>query len=206
MTGLSTRIGARLGAFTLDAAFDAPGSGVTGLFGASGSGKTPVLRCLAGLHRPESGTVRLEGEVWQDDGAGVFLPPHGRAVGYVSQEADLFPHLSVERNLRYADDRVPAGLRRFAWDDVVSWLGVGALLDRGVTSLSGGERQRVAIARALLASPRLLLMDEPVSALDEPARREVLSYLDRVLGELAVPVVYVSHSRAEVARLADHVV
>jgi molybdate transport system ATP-binding protein len=148
--------------------------------------------------------VRLNGDVWQDERAGVFVPPHLRGVGYVSQDADLFPHLSVRDNLRYAHRRAPREGQIVSWDDVVRWLEVEPLLGRTVRNLSGGERQRVAVARAILASPRILLMDEPVSSLDEPARRELLSYLGGVLARIAVPVVYVSHSLTEVARLADH--
>jgi molybdate transport system ATP-binding protein len=150
--------------------------------------------------------VRLNGDVWQDERAGVFVPPHLRGVGYVSQDADLFPHLSVRDNLRYAHRRAPREGQIVSWDDVVRWLEVEPLLGRTVRNLSGGERQRVAVARAILARPRILLMDEPVSSLDEPARRELLSYLGGVLARIAVPVVYVSHSLTEVARLADHLV
>ncbi len=206
MTGIAVRLRTRVGAFDLDAAFETPGIGVTGLFGASGSGKTTLLRCIAGLRRAAAGAIELNGTVWQDEATGLFVPPHRRGVGYVSQEADLFPHLSVRNNLRYASRRVPGERHHFSWDEVVQWLAVGPLLDRTIANLSGGERQRVAIARALLASPHLLLMDEPVSALDEPARREVLSYLEQLLRRLALPVVYVSHSLGEVARLADHLV
>jgi molybdate transport system ATP-binding protein len=206
VTELEARFRARLGDFLLDFDFTARSSGVTGLFGASGSGKTTVLRCLAGLHRAESGLVRLNGDVWQDEAAGVFVPPFRRGVGYVSQGADLFPHLSVRENLSYAHRRVAEGQRVFGWEAVVQWLALGPLLERSVPNLSGGERQRVAVARALLACPRLLLMDEPVSALDEPARRDVLKYLERILTQLELPVVYVSHSLTEVARLSDHLV
>jgi len=206
VTGLAARVTTRLGTFVLDAAFDTPARGVTGLFGASGSGKSTLLRCIAGLRQADAGRISLNGEVWQDDGTRVFLPPHRRGVGYVSQDADLFPHLPVRDNLRYGESRVAAAARRFTTDDVITWLGIAGLLDRRTFDLSGGERQRVAIARALLSSPNLLLMDEPVSSLDEPSRREVLAYLDRVLADLALPVIYVSHSRSEVSRLADHVV
>lgn len=206
MNGIAVRLQSRLGDFTLDAAFEAPGTGVTGLFGASGSGKTTVLRCIAGLHRAGAGSVELNGIVWQNEATGLFVPPHRRGVGYVSQDADLFPQLSVRNNLRYAKRRVPEGALAFSWDDVVRLLAIEPLLDRRITNLSGGERQRVAIARALLASPRLLLMDEPVSALDEPARHELLRYLEQVLHRLELPVIYVSHSLSEVARFSDHLV
>ncbi len=204
MTGLDARLGTRLGAFELDATLQAPSSGVSGIFGPSGSGKTSLLRCLAGLARAEAGHVRLDGEVWQDERAQVFVPPHRRGVGYVAQLSDLFPHLTVRNNLRYASRRAPRGGARLSWDDVVEWVAISPLLDRPVANLSGGERQRVALGRALLASPRLLLLDEPVSALDEPSRRDVLASLVRVFRELNMPVLYVSHSLTEVARLADH--
>ncbi len=193
-------------AFTLDTAFEAPGRGVIGLFGASGSGKSTLLRGIAGLEADAHGLVRVNDATWQDESTGVSLAPHERGVGYVSQEADLFPHLTVRENLTYGFSRVAPSARRLEWNDVVEWLSVTPLLDRTIDKLSGGERQRVAIARALLASPKLLLMDEPVSALDEPSRREVLDHLDRVLARLALPVIYVSHSLSEVARMAAHLV
>jgi len=206
MTGLEARLCTRLGKFAVDFQLSVSGQGVTGLFGASGSGKTTVLRCIAGLFRAREGVVKLNGDVWQDSAAGVFVPPHERGVGYVSQHTDLFPHLSVRDNLRYSLKRVPANAQSFGWADVVDWLGLDQLLDRSVPNLSGGERQRVAIARALLVSPKLLLMDEPVSALDEPARREVLTFLAPVLTRVSLPVVYVSHSLTEVTRLSDNLV
>jgi molybdate transport system ATP-binding protein len=206
VTGLEATFRTRLGDFALDFELSVPGFGVTGLFGASGSGKTTALRCIAGLCRARSGVVKLNGVVWQDGVAGVFVPANERGVGYVSQEADLFPHLSVRENLLYALSRVPADAKSVELADAVEWLGIGQLLARSVSNLSGGERQRVAIARALLTSPKILLMDEPISALDEPARREVLAFLEPMLARLALPVVYVSHSLTEVTRLSDHLV
>ncbi|MBX6365728.1 MAG: molybdenum ABC transporter ATP-binding protein [Gemmatimonadetes bacterium] len=203
MSALDARFRLRVGALDLDIAFRAE-PGVTAILGPSGAGKTTVLRCLAGLRRPADAVIHLGDAVWQDDRAGIFVPPHRRGVGYVFQEADLFAHLSVRRNLRYALDRAPE--HRVRWDDAVAWLGVGPLLDRAPGRLSGGERQRVAIARALLSSPRLLLMDEPLSALDEVGRRDILPYIAELPARLALPIVYVSHSLTEVARLADHVV
>ena len=192
----------RLGGFDLDAEFVAPGRGVTALFGPSGSGKTTVLRCLAGLHRAAQGTCTIAGEVWQD--ARLFRPPHLRPVGYVFQEASLFAHLSVRGNLLYG---APApGKRALGLDEVASLLGLDRLLDRSPEKLSGGERQRVAIGRALLAQPRLLLMDEPLSALDQGTRDEILPFLDQLHASLAMPVVYVSHDLGEVERLADTLV
>ena len=194
------------GRFVLDADLRLPGRGVTALFGPSGCGKTSVLRILAGLDRVPGARVVVSQQTWQDDAQGVFVPPHRRPVGYVFQEASLFEHLDVERNLAFGMRRVPPGQRRVAWSQAVELLGIEHLLPRNPATLSGGERQRVAIARALLASPQLLLMDEPLAALDHARRREVLPYLERLQAELAVPIVYVSHAPDEVARLADHLV
>ncbi len=191
--------------FTLDVDLDLPGCGVTALFGHSGSGKTTLLRCIAGLERQGNGFLRFKGEVWQDSTRGVFLPTHKRPIGYVFQEASLFPHLSVRKNLDYGRKRINSG-HRVSLDHAVELLGIGHLLDRTPDRLSGGERQRVAIARALATSPRLLLMDEPLAALDLKRKGEILPYLERLHDELAIPVFYVSHSPDEVARLADHVV
>jgi len=191
--------------FTLDVALNLPARGVSALFGPSGCGKTTVLRALAGLERAQ-GRVALGGEVWQDDAQSHFVPTHCRPLGYVIQEAALFPHLDVRRNLAYGLKRIPQGERRIALDQVVELLGIADLLERRPEHLSGGERQRVAIARALATSPRLLLMDEPLAALDARRKAEVLPYLDRLHEELGIPVIYVSHSIEEVARLADHLV
>ncbi|WP_298828976.1 molybdenum ABC transporter ATP-binding protein [uncultured Piscinibacter sp.] len=191
--------------FTLDVALNLPAHGVSALFGPSGCGKTTVLRALAGLERAQ-GRVALGGTVWQDDAQPCFVPTHRRPLGYVIQESALFPHLDVRRNLAYGLNRIPAVERRIALDQVVDLLGIAHLLDRRPDTLSGGERQRVAIARALATSPRLLLMDEPLAALDAQRKAEVLPYLDRLHEELGIPVVYVSHSIDEVARLADHLV
>jgi molybdate transport system ATP-binding protein len=189
--------------FTLDVDIAIPERGVTALFGQSGSGKTTLLRCIAGLERGK-GRLQVEGNIWQDDG--IFLPVHKRPLGYVFQEASLFPHLTARRNLEYGMRRVGTSERRVAIDQAVDLLGIGHLLDRLPARLSGGERQRVAIARALLTSPRLLLMDEPLAALDLARRQEILPYLERLHDELEIPVLYVSHAPDEVARLADHIV
>jgi molybdate transport system ATP-binding protein len=189
--------------FALEVDLTLPGQGVTAIFGTSGSGKTTLLRCIAGLERA-SGRLVVNGQPWQD--AGHFMPVHQRPLGYVFQEANLFPHLSARRNLEYGMKRVAAGDRRVAIDQAVDLLGIGHLLDRLPGKLSGGERQRVAIARALLTSPRLLLMDEPLAALDLARKGEILPYLERLHDELEIPVLYVSHSPDEVARLADHIV
>jgi molybdate transport system ATP-binding protein len=195
-----------LGGFALDAAFSVPARGVTALFGPSGCGKTSVLRGIAGLLRVRDGLVDVAGDVWQD--ATLFLPPHRRPLGYVFQEASLFPPLSVEQNLLYGARRAapPAGRPAIARGEVIELLGLARLLDRAPHHLSGGERQRVAIGRALLAQPALLLMDEPLSALDRPTREEILPFLERLHERLALPVLYVSHDIGEVERLADTLV
>lgn len=193
-----------LGGFNLDVRFAALARGVTALFGPSGCGKTTVLRCMAGLERAPQGYLKVDGTIWQDSQR--FLAVHRRPLGYVFQEPSLFPHLSVRDNLQYGMKRVPAAARRVPFARAVEWLGLGPLLERDPLRLSGGERQRVAIARALLASPRLLLMDEPLAALDLPSKAEILPYLERLHEELSIPVIYVSHSIDEVLRLADHLV
>ncbi|MDR0576761.1 MAG: molybdenum ABC transporter ATP-binding protein [Candidatus Accumulibacter sp.] len=192
--------------FALDVDLDLPGKGVTALFGPSGSGKTTCLRAIAGLERGARGRLEVNGEVWQDDARGVFLPTHRRALGYVFQDAALFPHLSVRGNLDYGRRRVAARERRVQPAAAIELLGIGALLDRLPENLSGGEKSRVAMARALLTSPRLLLMDEPLAALDHPRKQEILPYLEKLHDELEIPILYVSHAPDEVARLADHLV
>ena len=191
--------------FTLDVELKLPSRGVSALFGPSGCGKTTLLRALAGLERA-AGRVAIGDELWQDDAARVFVPVHRRAIGYVIQDAALFPHLDVRGNIGYGRKRVAAAQRRVALDDAIELLGLAHLLQRQPDTLSGGERQRVAIARALATSPRLLLMDEPLAALDAPRKAEVLPYLQRLHAELALPVVYVSHAIDEVARLAHQLV
>lgn len=196
----------RLGAFALDAAFAAPVAGVTALFGRSGSGKTTVLNVIAGLHRPRAGRVALGGEILLDTDRRIDRPPDRRRIGYVFQDGRLFPHLDVRGNLEYGMRR---GTRRAAYatfDQVVALLGIGGLLRRRPATLSGGERQRVAIGRALLTSPRLLLMDEPLAALDAPRKAEILPFVGRLQREFAVPIVYVSHAVDEVLSIADTVV
>lgn len=193
------------GDFALDLALNLPARGITALFGPSGCGKTTVLRALAGLDRAQ-GRVALDGEVWQDDTQGRFTPTHRRPIGYVIQEAALFPHLDVAANLAYGRSRSGADAQRIALDAVVELLGIAHLMSRRPETLSGGERQRVAIARALATGPRLLLMDEPLAALDAQRKAEILPYLERLHRELALPVVYVTHALDEAARLADHLV
>ncbi|MFP8780664.1 molybdenum ABC transporter ATP-binding protein [Hydrogenophaga sp. RWCD_12] len=192
--------------FALDVALELPAHGITALFGPSGSGKTTCLRVLAGLERQAAGEVIVNGQTWQDSARSVFLPTHRRAVGYVFQEASLFDHLTVEGNLRFGYVRTPAAERRHGWDHGLDLLGIRPLLQRRPRELSGGERQRVAIARALATSPRLLLMDEPLAALDAARKAEILPWLEQLHEALDLPVVYVTHAADEVARLADHVV
>lgn len=182
-----------------------PASGVSALFGPSGSGKTTLLRCIAGLEKPVDGLLRVNDEVWQE--GDFFMPTHQRSLGYVFQEASLLSHLSVRRNLEFGLKRIPAAGRRVHLEQVVDLLGLSRLIDRtNPAALSGGEQQRVAIGRALLTSPRLLLMDEPLSSLDAASKQEILPYLERLHGALDIPVLYVSHSLDEVTRLADHIV
>src|SRR5574340_233135 len=191
--------------FALHADLNVFAHGVIALFGPSGSGKTTLLRCIAGLERTANGALQVKDEVWQSGTN--FMPVHRRPLGYVFQEASLFPHLSVRQNLEYGLKRIPPEQRRVQPEQVVEWLGLNKLIERdSPAGLSGGERQRVAIGRALLTSPRLLLMDEPLSALDSASKREILPYLERLHGELDIPVIYVSHALDEVARLADQLV
>lgn len=191
------------GGFTLDVAFEAP-AGVTALFGRSGSGKTTLVNAVAGLLRPDRGQIVVDGVPVLDTEAGVMLPPHRRRMGYVFQDGRLFPHLSVRQNLLYG--RWFAREKAGDLGRIVELLGIGGLLDRRPGGLSGGEKQRVAIGRAILSNPRLLLMDEPLAALDEGRKAEILPYLERLRDELRLPILYVSHSVSEVARLATTVV
>lgn len=194
----------RLPGLALEADFTAP-PGVTALFGPSGAGKTTLVNAIAGLLRPDSGRIALDETVLFDSAAGTFLPPHRRRIGYVFQDARLFPHLTVRQNLLYGRWFAP-GTDGPPLGRIVEMLGIGALLQRRPGALSGGERQRVALGRAILANPRLLLMDEPLAALDDPRKAEILPYLERLRDEVGLPILYVSHSMAEVARLATTLV
>ncbi|MEN3336945.1 MAG: molybdate transport system ATP-binding protein [Acidobacteriota bacterium] len=191
----------RQGSFTLEirARFDAR---ITALFGPSGAGKTTVLDTIAGLRRPSSGSIRLGSRVLYDSAAGIDLPPRHRHIGYVAQDVALFPHMSVERNVLYGRR---AG-QRLSLETVTTMLEIAPLLGRRVPQLSGGERQRVALARALMSAPELLLLDEPLTAVDVERRRRILPYLERVRDELRVPIIYVTHDVSEVRQLAEHVV
>ncbi len=203
---LQLRYQLQRGEFILDVDFQLPTTGISALFGPSGCGKTTCLRCIAGLEKPQQGLVKLGEQLWQDSSRSHFVPAHQRAVGYVFQDAALFPHLNVEANLLYGYKRLRNKTARIKADAVITLLGLSALLKRSVENLSGGERQRVAIGRALLANPDLLLMDEPLSALDAASKTEIFPYLEQLHRELSIPVLYVSHSADEVARLADHIV
>ncbi|ERF84055.1 molybdenum ABC transporter ATP-binding protein [Bradyrhizobium viridifuturi] len=195
----------QLGEFSLAAAFASEGR-VTGLFGASGSGKTSLINTIAGLLRPDRGTIMIDGETVDDTASGIHVPTWRRRIGYVFQDARLFPHLDIRQNLDYGRrmnglTEDPAQHKR-----VVDLLDIGALLDRRPGKLSGGERQRVALGRALLSKPRLLLLDEPLGALDESRKLEILPYLVRLRDEAGVPMVYVSHDAAELRQLATQIV
>jgi len=203
---ITLKLKQQLADFTLDLDLTLPARGVSAIVGPSGSGKTTLLRCVAGLEKADQALIEINGNCWQDSQRGLWLPPHKRALGYVFQEASLFDHLSVQGNLDYGRRRSaePAGNEQAA--QIIELLGIGRLLQRGTTGLSGGERQRVGIARALLANPRLLLLDEPLTALDPQRKADILPYLERLHAELDIPLLYVSHSPDEVARLADHLV
>jgi molybdate transport system ATP-binding protein len=196
----------QLGGFRLDAAFRTEAHGVTALFGRSGAGKTSIVAAIAGLLRPDEGRIVTAGEVLYDSASGIDVPVERRRVGYIFQDARLFPHLTVRDNLRYGWKRASPAHRPVAFDAVVELLGVAQLLDRRPARLSGGEKQRVAIGRALLAQPRVLLMDEPLASLDAERKSEILPYVERLRDELRILIVYVSHAVEEVIRLANTVV
>lgn len=205
MTRLLARFDVAYPNFRLQVELDVPATGILALFGPSGSGKTTLVRCLAGLERAPNGFMCLGDEVWQDESRGICLPISQRAIGYVFQEARLFPHLNVRSNLTYGFNRTPMGQRRVSMEQVIDILGIESLLDRRPHKLSGGEEQRVAIGRALLTSPRLLLLDEPLSSLDAERKREILPFITRLYKELQIPIVYVSHSINEILQLAHQV-
>jgi len=193
------------GAFKLHARFQSDGK-LTALFGPSGSGKTTVVNAIGGLVRPDEGRIAVQDRVLVDTRTGIVVPKHRRRIGYVFQEGRLFPHLDVRQNLLFGRWFTPKRDRKASFDRVVELLGIGHLLDRRPSTLSGGEKQRVAIGRALLADPRLLLMDEPLASLDEARKAEIYPYIERLRDEGGVPIVLVSHSVAEIARLATSIV
>ncbi|HYM31625.1 MAG TPA: molybdenum ABC transporter ATP-binding protein [Candidatus Cybelea sp.] len=202
---LDVDVSRRFGDFELNVAFQS-GPGVTALFGRSGAGKTSLINIIAGLVRPDRGKVVADGVTLVDTVRGIFVPKHRRRVGYVFQEGRLFPHLTVRQNLLFGRWFSPGGDRREPLETVTALLGLERLLARRPGALSGGEKQRVSIGRALLANPRLLLMDEPLASLDASRKDEILPYIERLRDETRIPIIYVSHSVAEVARLADAMV
>ena len=191
-------------AFSLDIDVKLPGSGITAIYGHSGSGKTSLLRCIAGLQKETKGELTVNGTQWQSDS--FSLPTHKRPLGYVFQEASLLPHLTAQGNLDYANKRSDNKLDQNLYKQIIEILGIAKILPQYPEQLSGGERQRVAIARALLINPKLLLMDEPLASLDLARKKEILPYLEQLRTLLDIPILYVTHSMDEVARLADHVV
>lgn len=203
-TGLSFKVRWQRGQFVLDCEAQLPVQGVTALFGRSGCGKSSLLRVMAGLERVPGATVQFADQVWQSGDR--FVPAEKRRIGLVFQEHSLLPHLSVEGNLLYGWQRTPAALRRLQLPEVVAMLGIADLLERQVDQLSGGQAQRVALGRALLCSPQLLLLDEPLAALDTQTRREIMPFLSTLSREAGVPIVMITHSPDEVLRLADRVV
>jgi len=200
---LEMTVGKRLGDFTIDANIACETSGIVALFGRSGAGKTSLVNMLAGLLRPDSGRIAVNGSTLFDSTQGIDLPPERRRLGYVFQEGRLFPHMTVRANLHYGLRRVPPDERAIGPDQVVALLGLEECLGRRPHHLSGGEKQRVALGRALLANPRLLLMDEPLASLDQPRKDEVMPFIERLRDELAIPIIYVSHAMPEIVRLAD---
>lgn len=202
---MAVAIRRRLGTFDLDVAFTAPADGITMLFGPSGAGKSSILAAIGGLSRPDAGRIAVADRLLFDSAAGVDIPPQRRGIGWVHQDARLFPHLPVEGNLRYGQRRA-RGTHRIGFDEVVEVLAIRSLLGRRVATLSGGERQRVALGRALLSQPALLLLDEPLAALDAPRKREIIGFIARLRGRFGLPMLYVTHDREEVRALADHVV
>ncbi len=205
MDRIEVDIGKRLGDFTLDARFTSAASGITALFGRSGSGKTSLVNALAGLIRPDRGQIVVRGEILFSSRQGIDLPPERRRLGYVFQEDRLFPHYSVRGNLRYGMKRTSQD-PTLGFDHIVELLDLRSLLDRHPRDLSGGEKQRVAIGRALLADPRLLLMDEPLASLDIARKNEIIPFIERLRDELRLPIVYVTHAMEEIIRLADTLV
>lgn len=199
---IECRINIQLEGFKLDAKFTIPDKGITVVFGPSGSGKTTLLRAIAGLEKSDTGFLKVGDSIWQSDHN--FVPTHKRQIGYVFQDAALFDHLNVEGNLDYVIKR-KTGLTEDFIDSIYTLLDIKPLINRSTVQLSGGEKQRIAIARALLTNPKILLLDEPLSALDLKRKNEILPYLDSLHSQLEIPILYVTHSQDETSRLADHI-
>lgn len=204
MNQLTGKISYNVDGFKLQVEINISSSGVTALFGPSGCGKTSLLRVIAGLEKEATGTLSFGEETWLDSQLDTYRPSHERSIGMVFQKTTLFPHLTVEENLKFSFKR--AKEPKFKFDKVVELIGLKHLLDRGVQKLSGGEKQRVALGRAILSSPKLLLLDEPMAGLDSESKAELLPFLEKVARDLHLPIIYVSHSQMEVARLADHII
>lgn len=207
MNRIRGKLATQLGSLNVDFSIDIPSSGACAIFGRSGAGKSTILRWMAGLNQSEKGNFSVNGEIWEDTTKGIFLPPEQRSVGYVFQENNLFPHLSAGQNIRYAYKRAPcvSSDSKIA-DEIFQMLGVSSLLEKKPFQLSGGEKQRVALARSLIMQPKLLLLDEPLSALDDFAKTEILSYLEKIKHQARVPMIFVSHSVSEVTRLCDNII
>ncbi len=203
---LEMAVSKRLGSFTIDVSLACETSGIIAFYGRSGAGKTSLVNSLAGLLRPDAGRIAVNGRVLFDAARGIDLAPEKRRLGYVFQEGRLFPHLSVRGNLGYGLKRAPVGERRIGLDQIVELLGLEPLIERRPQNLSGGEKQRIALGRALLANPQLLLMDEPLAALDQPRKDEILPFIERLRDELGIPIIYVTHAMQEIVRLADTLV
>ena len=206
MNAIHVRVRVAYPDYSLAVDLELPGAGITALFGPSGAGKSTFLRAIAGLERAQDSHITVDGEVWQDDARGIFIPTHQRPIGFVFQNVLLFEHLNVKKNLEFGMKRVPAAQQKISLDYAVDLLGIGHLMQRQPSTLSGGECQRVGIARALASSPRVLLLDEPLAALDMQRKSEIMPYLERLNHQLKIPMLYVSHALDEVARLADHIV
>jgi molybdate transport system ATP-binding protein len=203
---LDIRVARRQGGFQVDAGFKTENTGITALFGPSGAGKTSVINMVAGLTRPDQGRIVVHERVLFDSDRGIDLPPEKRSIGYIFQDGRLFPHLTARGNLTYGMKLTPPKQRCIGFDAVVALLGIKHLLDRRPAKLSGGEKQRVAIGRALLTSPKLLLMDEPLSSIDDGRKEELLPFVAKLPRTFCIPILYVTHSIDEIERLADHLV
>lgn len=206
MSDIQAKIQVRFSEYLLDVDLTLPESGVTGILGASGAGKSTFLRAIAGLEKPINSRIVVGDEVWHDDEKAIFVLPHKRSIGFVFQDAALFPHLTVKQNLEYGLKRIRQSERKISLDYVIDLLGIGHLMERKPDTLSGGEKQRTAIARALATSPKIMMMDEPLASLDMPRKAEIIPYLNRLNEELKTPILYVSHALDEIIHLADHMI